>query len=619
MNQVFLKTLKKILRTTAGMLIPFRGWFGELKDRQTLRTDILSGITVAMVLIPQSMAYAQLAGLPAYYGLYASFLPPAIAAILGSSRQLQTGPVAVVSLLTAAALEPLATTSSEGYIVYAIMLAVMVGVFQVALGIFRLGELVDFLSHPVVMGFTNAAALIIATSQLSKLFGVSVERADQYYETVWRVITSIFQSTHLPTVAMSIIAFALIWYLGKRFPRLPGILIAVAFTTLVSYLLDYSAKGGAIVGHIPAGLPKMSIPAFDWSIASQLISTAFVISLVGFMEAISIAKAMAIRTKQRLDANQELFGQGVANLFSAFSQSYPVSGSFSRSAVNINSGAITGFSSIVTGLVVGIALLFFTPLLYHLPQATLAAVIIMAVIKLIRIKPIKHEWDVQPHDAIVSVITFVLTIAMAPHLDKGMLIGVMLSLGLYVWRSRRPHMAILSRHGDDTLRDAEAHILPVCEHISVLRFDGPLYFANAGYFEDKVLERLAVKPELKFLLVDAEGINEVDATGEEMLYELIKRLDKMGIELIFARAKGPIVNMFNRMHLTELLGSKSHFRTRTRALAYCWQNIVDNDTCSKDCPGECPLNFKNNPVVIKKSVPKAPESEPTESDSSQPA
>jgi SulP family sulfate permease len=586
-----------------GMLVPFKSWFGELRDKKVLRADILAGITVAMVLVPQSMAYAQLAGLPAYYGLYASFLPPAVAAILGSSRQLQTGPVAVVSLLTAAALEPMATANPEGYIAYAIMLALMVGIFQLLLGVFRLGELVDFLSHPVVMGFTNAAALIIATSQLNKIFGVTAEKSEYYFETIWRVLVAITENSHLQTVVMAIISFILIVYIGRRFPRMPAVLIAVAFTTAVSYMVGYAEKGGAIVGSIPAGLPSIAIPTIDWSVASQLISTAFVISLVGFMEAISIAKAMAVRTKQRLDANQELFGQGVSNIVSAFSQSYPVSGSFSRSAVNINSGAVTGFSSIVTGLVVGIALLFFTPLLYHLPQATLAAVIIMAVIKLIRIKPIKHEWDVQPHDAVVSVVTFFLTIMMAPHLDKGMLIGVMLSLGLYVWRSKRPHVAVLSRHNDDTLRDAEAHILSTCDHITILRFDGPLYFANAGYFEDKILERLAIKPDLKYLLIDAEGINEVDATGEEMLFELIKRLNKMGIELVFARAKTPLVAMFNRMHLTEMLGNKTQFRTRTKALSYCWQKVIDEGVCNKDCPMDCPLNFHENPVQLTRTDP----------------
>ncbi|MCP5142867.1 MAG: sulfate permease [Gammaproteobacteria bacterium] len=585
------------------MFVPFRVWVGELKDTNVLRADVLAGITVAMVLIPQSMAYAQLAGLPPYYGLYAAFLPPMIAAIMGSSRQLQTGPVAVVSLLTAAALEPLASAGTEGYIAYAIMLALAVGLFQIALGVFRLGELVDFLSHPVVMGFTNAAALIIASSQLSKLFGVDVERSEYYLESVWRVFRAIAEQPRWPTVAMASTAFLTIVLLARFFPHVPGVLVAVVLTTLGSYGLGYQELGGAIVGSIPAGLPDFSVPRIDWNVLTQLISTALVIALVGFMEAISVAKAMAIRTKQRLNANQELMGQGIANVVSAFSHGYPVSGSFSRSAVNINNGAVTGFSSVITGAIVGVALLYLTPLLYHLPQATLAAVIIMAVIKLIRLKPIKHEWDVQPHDAIVSVTTFFLTILMAPHLDKGMLIGVMLSLGLYVWRTRRPYMAVLSRHADDTLRDATAHILPTCAHITVLRFDGPLYFANAGYFEDKVLERLAASPNMKYLLIDAEGISEIDATGEEMLHDLIVRLNRMGIELLVARAKTPLVSLFDRMHLTELIGSKTLFRTRTKALRYCWQNLIDQNSCEKQCPGDCPLNFNEHPVVLARSEP----------------
>jgi SulP family sulfate permease len=248
-------------------------------------------------------------------------------------------------------------------------------------------------------------------------------------------------------------------------------------------------------------------------------------------------------------------------------------------------------------------LLFLTPLLFHLPQATLAAVIIMAVIKLLRFAPIKAAWQVQPHDAIVAVVTFVLTLAMAPHLDKGILIGVLLSLGLYTWRSMRPRMAILSRHKDDTLRDAETHILQTCPHISLLRFDGSLYFANAGYFETKVLERISVKSELKYIVIDAEGINEIDATGEEMLHELSNRLNTQGIELIFARAKKPLIDVFNRTGLINSLGGQTLFRTRTKALRYCWQHIVDMDGCEKDCPGECPLNFHDNPVVLEKQTP----------------
>lgn len=602
MNNLMLKGIVNFIRVWPGMLVPFRGWIGELKDKKTLRTDILAGITVAMVLVPQSMAYAQLAGLPAYYGLYASFLPPAVAALLGSSRQLQTGPVAVVSLLTAAALEPIAGANPEGYIAYAIMLAFMVGIFQVSLGLFRLGVLVDFLSHPVVLGFTNAAALIIATSQLSKLFGVSAESAEHYYETIWYVLVAITQYTHWPTVVMAAIAIATMWFLNRHYPKIPSVLVAVAFTTILSVVVKFEEMGGHIVGYVPSGLPNFSLPTVDLAVVGQLVSAAIVISLIGFMEAISIAKVMAAQTRQRLDPNQELFGQGISNIISGFSQGYPVSGSFSRSAVNINNGAITGFSSIVTSLMVGITLLFFTPLLFHLPQATLAAVIIMAVVKLVRFAPIKAAWQVQPHDAIVSVVTFVLTLVMAPHLDKGILVGVLLSLGLFTWRSMRPNMAILSRHADDTLRDAKAHILNTCDHISVLRFDGSLYFANAGYFENEVLERIAVEPDVKYIMIDAEGINEIDATGEDMLHELASRLSKQGIELVFARAKRPLADVFTRTGLIEHLGGKTLFRTRTKALKYIWQNLIDNKICEKQCPAECPLNFHNNPIVLEKKV-----------------
>jgi SulP family sulfate permease len=399
--------------------LPFMGWLGELKNKDTLRADLIAGITVALVLVPQSMAYAQLAGLPVYYGLYASFLPPMVAALFGSSRQLATGPVAVVSLMTAAALGPLAAGNPEGYLAYAVLLAFMVGAFQLFLGVFRLGVLVDFLSHPVVLGFTNAGAIIIATSQLSKLFGVTVEKAEHHYETVMRVVEAAMAHTHMPTLWMGLLSIAIMYGLKKYLPKIPNVLVAVAITTVLAWYTDFKGAGGAVVGSIPEGLPGFALPVFDWDVMQQLIATAITISLIGFMEAIAIAKAMAARTRQRLDTNQELVGQGLSNMVAGCFSGYPGSGSFSRSAVNINAGAETGFSSVVTGIVVGVTLLFLTPLLYHLPQATLASVIIMAVINLVKFKPIVHAYKAQPHDGIVAVITFVLTLAVAPHLDQG--------------------------------------------------------------------------------------------------------------------------------------------------------------------------------------------------------
>ena len=565
--------------------IPFLDWIGELKNKDTVRADIVAGITVALVLVPQSMAYAQLAGLPVYYGLYASFLPPMIAAFFGSSRQLATGPVAVVSLMTAAALEPLAT-SPDTYLAYAMLLALMVGLFQMFLGLFKLGVLVDFLSHPVVVGFTNAGALIIATSQLGKVFGVFAERAEHHYETVWNTILAATEATHFPTLMMALMAFGIMWGIKRFYPALPGVLIAVVITTVLAWLTNFAEAGGKVVGTIPDGLPPFSIPVMDVTTIWSLIPTAITISLIGFMEAISIAKAMAAQTRQRLNANQELIGQGLSNVFSGVFSGYPVSGSFSRSAVNINAGAITGFSSIVTGAVVGITLIFLTPLLYHLPQATLAAVIIMAVINLIKIEPIIHAWKAQPHDAIVAVVTFVLTLVFAPHLDRGIMIGVLLSLGLFLWRTMRPRFAQLSRYEDGTMRDIRVHPLPTSPVISVVRFDGSLYFASAGYFETKMLGVVASNPDLKYIILDGEGINQIDATGEEVLHHLWERLQAQGITLVVARMKKQFMDTIRRTGLREKMGDNFYSRIGL-ALNYVWNQLgdaYDRETCPLRSP-----------------------------------
>jgi SulP family sulfate permease len=558
------------------MFVPFLSWIGELKDKDTIRSDVIAGVTVAMVLVPQSMAYAQLAGLPAYYGLYASFLPPMVAAIFGSSRQLATGPVAVVSLLTAAALEPIAAANPEGFLAYAVLLAVLVGLFQLFLGLFRLGVLVDFLSHPVVIGFTNAGALIIATSQMGKLFGVTAVQADHHYEKVWSMIEAAVHNTHLPTFGMAVLAFAILILMKKYAPRLPGVLVAVVITTVIAWLSGYAETGGKIVGKIPEGLPAFTIPDFNWEAVKTLMVTAITISLIGFMEAISIAKAMAARTRQRLDANQELVGQGLSNIVSGMFSGYPVSGSFSRSAVNIDAGAVTGMSSVVTGLVVGIALLFLTPLLYHLPQATLAAVIIMAVVNLVKIKPIIHAWHAEPHDGVVAVITFALTLFFAPHLEEGILIGVLLSLVLFLFRSMRPRVAELSRFHDNTMRDVSVHDLETSPKIALFRFDGDLFFANAGYFENQILQMVADKPELRFIILDAEGINAIDATGEEVLSNTIERLHAQNIELVVARMKKQFIDALRRTHLYEAMGENSFYSRVTYALDYVWDSLGDS-------------------------------------------
>lgn len=565
-------------------LFPFLSWIHEIKDPAILRADLIAGITVSLVLIPQSMAYAQLAGLPAYYGLYISFMPVLIAALWGSSRQLATGPVAVVSIMTATALATIVGGTAlsnpelaEQYIPLAMFLALLVGGFQFLLGAFRLGVVVNFLSHPVIVGFTNAAALVIGLSQLSKIFGVTMPGAPSAHflsVRIWGVLQQI-GDTHIPTLIMGVAAFAIMMGLKKYAPKLPGVLIVVVLTTVFSWMFHYQeSMGGSVVGKIPAGLPDIKAPTIDLDLFLTLLPSAIIISLVGFMEAISIAKAMAAKTKDRIDPNQELMGQGLGNIVGSFTQAYPASGSFSRSAVNLNAGARTGFSSVVTAAVVVITLLFLTPLLYHLPTAVLAAVIMMAVFGLISFSAIKHAWHANKHDGIASVVTFIATLGFAPHLDKGIMIGAALSIMLYLYRTMSPRVAILGRYKDGSLRDLRAHPdLPSDEKVVAVRFDGSLYFANVSYFEDTILEVVASNPNVKFILVVGNGINQLDASGEEVLHHVVQRLYDNGITVVFSGLKKQILDVLRHTGLRELIGEQNIHPTADMALEAIYQQL----------------------------------------------
>jgi SulP family sulfate permease len=676
---------------------PFRG--------ETVRADLIAGITVALVLIPQSMAYAQLAGLPAYYGLYAAFLPGMIAALWGSSAQLATGPVAVVSLLTASALAPLAATGSDQFIALAILLALLVGLIQLTLGAFKLGVVVSFLSHPVIVGFTNAAAIIIGLSQINKLFGISMGRSEHFLQDVWGALQLIGE-THLPTLAMGVAAFAIMFLMKRYTPKLPNVLVAVALTTVVSWwigfehnsnvkvdeIVDVEVKnltndfsraelkinelngqissksaelkqlqkdhegssqhsaalnyeieliklelkdlegenrkaarslrkfifeqipatenqparlyltgqvpqgeksdgyrwrikkvnkgelklvgGGEVVGSIPSGLPELALPSLRWGDMVALLSSALVISLVGFMEAISIAKAMAAKTKQRINPNQELLGQGLSNVIGSFSHAFPVSGSFSRSAVNLNSGAHTGMSNVFAGLIVLATLLFLTPLLYHLPQAVLAAVIMMAVIGLINFKAIAHAWHTHKHDGIAAIVTFVATLAFAPHLDDGILVGAGLAIILYLFRTMKPRVAILGRHTDGTLRDVKVHNLPVSENIIAIRYDGSLYFANVPYFEDTILDAVANNTSAKYLLIVSDGINQLDASGDEVIHHIVERLRSNGIRVVFSGLKKQVLDIMRASGLLRYIGEENLFVDEERALEAIYAEVI---------------------------------------------
>ena len=564
-------------------------------DGNTVKADVIAGITVALVLIPQSMAYASLAGLPAYFGLYAAFLPVMVAALWGSSSQLGTGPVAVVSLLTASAITPLAPVGSPEFISLAIMLAFLVGVFQFMLGVFKLGVIVNFLSHPVIVGFTNAAAMIIALSQVNKIFGVEKVRSEFFLGDIWGVVLNL-GDTHIATLMFGAVAVFGIMFAKKKWPKLPGVLIAVAGTIIVSWAIDFEAMGGAVVGTIPEGLPSLAIPAFNMDVFGTLIGSAIVISLIGFMEAISIAKAMAAKTKERIDPSQELMGQGLGNMLGALSSAYPTSGSFSRSAVNMNAGALTGMSSVYTGIIVLVTLLFLTPLLYHLPQAVLAAVIMTAVFGLINFKSVKHAWHASRHDGVASVVTFVATLAFAPHLDKGIEIGAGLAILLYLYRTMTPRVAILGRYKDGTLRDVKVNDLETSDQIIAIRYDGSLYFANVSYFEDAILEAVSDKPDAEFILVVGDAINQLDASGEEVLQHLNKRLKENNIQIVFSGLKRQVLMVMRETGLFDEIGVENIFANEDMALEAIYKRLGDT---SEFDSANCPLTY---PKAVQESA-----------------
>ncbi|SEA20660.1 sulfate permease, SulP family [Thiothrix caldifontis] len=571
--------LLSLMKSWGGFFTPYRSWLGELKHPATIKADLVAGLTVATIAIPQAMAYAQLAGLPAYIGLYASFLPVMAAALFGSSRQLSTGPVALASLMSATAIQPYASLGMEVMMTYAALLALMIGVFRLSLGLLRLGVVVDFLSNPVVIGFTNAAALIIATSQVPKLLGLDIkaDQFDHYYEYLWTVATSV-GNAHGATLIMSGAALYCLFILKRYAPMLPGILITVTLTTVIAWLVHYDAIGGAVLGAIPKGLPSFNFPAieFNFSHLSALMVSAIVIGLMGLVEAISISKAIASQTRQPWSVNQELVGQGMANITAGLFQGYVVSGSFSRSAVNFSSGAVTGFASIVTGCLVAITLLFLTDLLYYLPQATLGAVIIMAVLNLLAVNPIKRAWKVERHDGVAAIVTFVATLMFAPHLEIGILTGIILSIGLFLYRTMRPNFVELARDQEDgILRDAELHGLPTSDTVAIYGFDGDLYFANAGYLEGKLFNTMASKPALKVVILDMEGVGQIDATGENMLEKVVDRLSTKGTYLYFARSKAQVYNAMERSGLVARIGKQHFFKERKDALQYAQQMFGD--------------------------------------------
>lgn len=539
---------------------PFLNW--SRPTAQTLREDVVAGITVSLVAIPQALAYAQLAGVPPYYGLYAAFIPTIIGVLFGSSAILSTGPVAMTSLLTAASIAPLAALGSEQFYAYAILLALLSGLIQIGFGLARMGVLLNFLSHPVLMGFINAAALIIAISQIPAFLGISIKQSKHLLLDTWTVLTN-FDALHGMSLAFGLGAFALLYFFKKIAPKLPGVLITVGLLTGISYLVGFAEHGGRVVGEIPRGLPGLTVPSFEWTAIRDLLPAAFVLALISFVEAMSSCKVIAMKTRSRWNENQELIGQGLAKVAAAFCQSMPVSGSFSRSALNLASHARTGLSSIVSAGFVLLTLLFFTDFLYHLPKPVLAAMIMMAVANLLNFKSIQHAWQASRDDGIAAIATFFATLMFAPNIQDGILTGIILSLTLFFYRRMRPRIVIaLGLHPDGTLRDAARFDLPLLPaQIGALRFDSSLLFFNVAYFEDGVLKVMQRKPDAQYILIAASGINYLDGSGVEIIYSLSKQLRDSGITLVFSGLKMQVLEVMERTGLIAAIGQDNIYST----------------------------------------------------------
>lgn len=514
-----------------------------------LKGDIAAGITVGIMLIPQGMAYAMIAGLPPVYGLYAALFPQIVYAIMGTSRQLAVGPVAMDSLLVAAGLGALSLTTNAEYIALASFLALFMGTIQLLLGGLKLGFLVNFLSKPVISGFTSAAAIIIALSQLNHLLGIDIPRSNKLHELFFYLI-ELGPQTHLLSVLISGLGISFLLIAKKHFPKLPGALLLVFLTTFIAAQNNWESLGVTLVKEVPEGLPSFVWPKASLSQVYELFPLALTLALIAFMEAISVAKAVEEKEKTNyLNPNQELIALGSANIVGGLFQAFPTTGGFSRTAVNHDAGAKTGIAALFSAAVVGLTLLFFTSFFYHLPTAVLGAIILVAVGKLIDLSYPKKLWKNNRSEFYVLLFTFSITLFVG--IKEGILLGVFAALLYMVYQNTRPHIAVLGRikntHYFKNI-DRFSNEVTTFPHVLILRFDGQLFFGNQRYFKQQLSHLIKQHPEsVNHLVLAAAPINYIDASAMEMLSLLFEELKENGTNLYWTGLSGPIRDQFHNL------------------------------------------------------------------------
>ncbi|MFN3598508.1 MAG: SulP family inorganic anion transporter [Aquificaceae bacterium] len=562
-------------------LLPFLPWLKDY-DKDKFSRDLIAGLTVAAVLVPQSMAYALLAGMPPIYGLYASFLPVIVASLFGSSRFLATGPVAMTALLTSSALYGLAEPNSERWITLAAVLALMVGFIRLMIGLLKIAFMVELISTSVITGFTSAGALVIALSQFGHLLSFKITQSTHIYEVITDILSKISQ-TNPYTLAIGVLAYFIIWLSRKISPLIPSALLAVFITSLLSYFFSLQNFGVSLVGDVPKGIPSLEVPSIDYRTFSQLWVGAFVISAFGLMEAVAIAKQLAIKAGDKWDANQELIGQGFANIVAGLFKGFPVGGSFSRSALNFQLGAKTPIAGVITGSAIGLTLLLFAPLFYYLPKATLSAIVLSAVINLIKPQEILRLYRINPTDGIVAGITFATVFFM--DLWVAITLGTVIAFGSFVYKTMYPRIVILTRDpNSSTFVNAEREKLPECPQILYIRPNMSLYFGNAEYVYEYILNKVEErKKALKFVLLDFEAVNYIDASGSLMLVRLLSRLRSMGVEPAIANVGCTVYPLLEKVDIDRYVNIDFIFNSKGQSIVELFERL-DHEYCKRRCP-----------------------------------
>ncbi len=557
--------------------LPIAEWLGDY-NKATFQNDFIAGLTVCVILIPQGMAYALLAGMPPIYGLYGGLVPLFLYGVLGTSRQLSIGPVAISALLVLAGISQLAEPRSAEYIMLVITTGLLVGVLQAALGFVRLGFLVNFLSHPIIIGFTSAAAIIIAISQLQYLFGFSIPRFDHFYETVGYAFMHL-QEIHWLSFVICVSGVMIMLVLRRISRAIPNALIVTIIGILVVWIFQLDQHGVAVVGEIPGGVPKFETPTISLDILRSTLPTVLTVTIICIVESISIAKVMEAKNRDhKVDPDQELIAMGISKIGGAFFQSLPTSGSFTRSAINNEAGARTGMASIITSIGVALTLIFLTPLFYYLPEAILASIILVAVRSLFDLPEAIHLWKTHRQDFALMLITFLFTLTLG--IGEGVLTGVVLSLLMTIYRTATPHVAVLGKipntyHYRNTTRFPEA-----IEHeaILILRFDAPLFFGNASYFKDTIKSLIADRQEkLQLLILDAASITDMDSTGLSALEEISNSLKEEDVKFYISGAIGPVRDLLHRAGVMEKIGEKNQFMYVNDAVRYFKQHEYEED------------------------------------------